>query len=51
MGLPGLSGFFPELLVLIGSWKAFAWVLIPVGIGMVVTVVYTLRTIHAAFFR
>lgn len=50
MGLPGLSGFFPELLVLIGSWKAFAWVLIPVGVGMVVTVVYTLRTIHAAFF-
>jgi NADH-quinone oxidoreductase subunit M len=50
MGLPGMSGFFAEMLVLIGSWKAFAWVLVPVGIGMVVTVVYTLRTIHAAFF-
>ncbi|MCC7518460.1 MAG: NADH-quinone oxidoreductase subunit M [Verrucomicrobiae bacterium] len=50
MGLPGMSGFFAELLVLIGSWKAFAWVLIPVGIGMIVTVVYTLRTIHLAFF-
>lgn len=50
MGLPGMSGFFAELLVLIGTWKAFAWALLPVGIGMAVTVLYMLRTIHAAFF-
>ena len=50
MGLPGFSGFFAELLVAMGVWKTFPWLLIPVGFGIIVTVVYTLRTIHAAFF-
>ncbi len=50
MGLPGFSGFFAELLVLIGTWKTYPWLLILIGLGMVVTVVYTLRTIHKVFF-
>ncbi len=50
MGLPGFSGFFAELLVLIGTWRAFPWLLLPIGIGIIITVAYTLRTIHKAFF-
>lgn len=50
MGLPGFSGFFAELLVLIGTWQSFPWLLIPIGAGIVITVAYTLRTIHKAFF-
>jgi NADH-quinone oxidoreductase subunit M len=50
MGLPGFSGFFAELLVLIGTWEAFPWLLIFIGIGIVITVAYTLRAVHKAFF-
>jgi len=50
MGMPGFSGFFAELLVLIGTWESFPWLLIFIGFGIVVTVVYTLRAIHKAFF-
>ncbi len=50
MGLPGMSGFVAELLVLLGVWQSFPWLLVWIGVGIVVTVVYTLRTIHAAFF-
>ncbi len=50
MGLPGLSGFPAELLVMMGTWRSFPILLAAVGFGVVVTVVYTLRTIHLAFF-
>ncbi len=50
MGLPGFSGFFAELMVLMGTWTAFPVLLIFIGPGIVITVVYTLRTIHKAFF-
>lgn len=50
MGLPGSSGFLAEFWVLMGTWKSFPWLLIFIGLGMIVTVTYTLRTIHKAFF-
>jgi NADH-quinone oxidoreductase subunit M len=50
MGLPGFSGFFAEMFVLIGTWNAFPWLLIFVGLGVVITVVYSLRAVHKAFF-
>ncbi len=50
MGLPGFSGFFAELLVVIGVWNSFPWLLVVIGLGIIVTVVYTLRAIHKAFF-
>jgi NADH-quinone oxidoreductase subunit M len=48
MGLPGFSGFFAELLVLIGTWKSMPVLLIAIGLGILITVAYTLRTIHKA---
>jgi NADH-quinone oxidoreductase subunit M len=50
MGLPGFSGFVAELQVLIGTWRAFPVLAVITGIGILVTVAYTLITIHKAFF-
>lgn len=48
-GLPGFSGFVAELQILIGSWKAFPAYAVLAGFGIVMTFVYTLRAMHAAF--
>ncbi len=50
MGFPLGSGFVAELLVLIGTWKSFPWLLLVIGLGIIITVGYTLRVIHKAFF-
>ena len=50
MGLPGFSGFISELTILSGSWKPFPILLIPTGIGVVVTVAFTLRALQRSFF-
>jgi NADH-quinone oxidoreductase subunit M len=50
MGLPGFSGFIAEFTILSGSWRAFPWLLVPVGIGVVVTVAFTLRALQRTFF-
>ncbi len=52
LGLPGLSGFIGEALVLLGSWKAGGVYRAFVGIaaaGIVVTAAYHLWLIHRAF--
>jgi NADH-quinone oxidoreductase subunit M len=50
MGLPGFSGFVAELQVLIGAWKAYPWLAVISGLGILVGVAYTLRAIQLAFF-
>lgn len=50
MGMPGFSGFIAELQVLIGAWQAFPKLAILAGVGIVVGVVYTLRTTAKVFF-
>jgi NADH-quinone oxidoreductase subunit M len=50
MGLPGFSGFVAELQVLIGAWQAFPTLAVVAGLGVVVTVAYTLRALQQAFF-
>lgn len=50
MGLPGFSGFIAEFTILSGSWKSFPLLLIPVGVGVVVTVAFTLRALQRTFF-
>lgn len=50
MGMPGFSGFIAELQVLIGAWQAFPKLAIFAGVGIVVGVVYTLRTTAQVFF-
>jgi NADH-quinone oxidoreductase subunit M len=50
MGLPGFSGFVAELQVLIGAWKAYPWLAVISGVGILVGVAYTLRAVQLAFF-
>jgi len=50
MGLPGFSGFVAELQVLIGAWNASPTLALVSGVGILVTVAYTLRTLLQAFF-
>jgi NADH-quinone oxidoreductase subunit M len=50
MGLPGFSGFVAELQVLTGAWKAEPWWTAVAGVGIVVGVAYTWRTLQKAFF-
>jgi len=50
MGLPGFSGFWGELQVLVGAWQADPWWTIAVGVGIVVGVAYTWRALQRAFF-
>lgn len=50
MGLPGFSGFVAELMILVGSWRAFPIFAVFVGIGIVIGVVYVWRAMQKAFF-
>ena len=50
MGMPGFSGFIAELQVLIGAWQAFPKLALIAGVGIVIGVVYTLKTTAQVFF-
>ena len=50
MGLPGFSGFVAEMQVLIGAWQAFPTLAVLAGLGILVTVAYSLRALQSAFF-
>ncbi|NBV23075.1 MAG: NADH-quinone oxidoreductase subunit M [Proteobacteria bacterium] len=50
MGMPGFSGFIAELQVLIGAWQAFPKLAMIAGVGIVIGVVYTLKTTAKVFF-
>ncbi len=50
MGMPGFSGFIAELQVLIGAWQAFPKLAVIAGVGIVIGVVYTLKTTAKVFF-
>ena len=50
MGLPGFSGFWAELMVLVGVWRAYPTFAVCVGFGIVVGVAYIWRAMQMAFF-
>ncbi|MBX3747459.1 MAG: NADH-quinone oxidoreductase subunit M [Verrucomicrobiae bacterium] len=50
MGLPGFSGFVAELQVLMGTWQAYPWAAMAAGLGVVLSVAFTLRVLQRAFF-
>ncbi|MBI5773386.1 MAG: NADH-quinone oxidoreductase subunit M [Verrucomicrobia bacterium] len=50
MGLPGFSGFVAELQVLIGAWRAMPTLAVIAGVGIIIGVAFTLRTLVKAFF-
>jgi NADH-quinone oxidoreductase subunit M len=49
MGLPGLSGFISEVLVLLGSWQKFPVLAIIGASGVVLTAGYLLWTIQRVY--
>jgi len=50
MGLPGFSGFWAELQVLVGAWQTFPWFAVLAAAGILAGVAYTLRVVLKAFF-
>lgn len=50
LGLPGLSGFVGELLILLGVWKSWSVLLVALaGLGIVITAAYHLWVINRAW--
>jgi len=50
MGLPGFSGFWAELMIIIGAWRSYPPFAICVGLGIIVGVIYIWRSMQKAFF-
>jgi NADH-quinone oxidoreductase subunit M len=50
IGLPGFSGFIAEFQVLAGTWRAFPWMTVISGIGILVCIAFTWRAMTRAFF-
>ena len=50
LGLPGLSGFVSEMLVFLGSFKAFAWPTALAAVGIVIAAAYILWMVERVFF-
>ena len=50
LGLPGLSGFVAEILILLGSFKAFPWPTALAAVGIVLAAGYILWMIERVFF-
>jgi NADH-quinone oxidoreductase subunit M len=50
MGLPGFSGFVAELMIVLGTWRAYPVLALLVGLGIVLGVVYIWRAMQRAFF-
>jgi NADH-quinone oxidoreductase subunit M len=50
IGMPGFSGFWAEMQVLIGAWMVNPWWTVAAGVGIVVGVAYIWRALQKAFF-
>jgi NADH-quinone oxidoreductase subunit M len=50
IGLPGFSGFWAEMQVLVGAWQVNPWWVVTAGVGLVVGVAFTWRAMQKAFF-
>ena len=49
MGMPGFSGFWAELQVMLGCWNVYPLLTLFIGLGLIFGVAYTLRAINLAF--
>ncbi|HTY26156.1 MAG TPA: NADH-quinone oxidoreductase subunit M [Desulfomonilaceae bacterium] len=50
LGLPGLGNFVGEFLVLVGTFGTSPWMAAPAAVGLVLSVVYSLRIMGKAFY-
>jgi NADH-quinone oxidoreductase subunit M len=49
LGLPGLNGFVGEFLVLLGTFVAYRWWVVPAAFGIVLAAVYLLWAYQRVF--
>jgi NADH-quinone oxidoreductase subunit M len=49
LGLPGLNGFVGEFLILLGTWMAYQWWVVPAAFGIVLAAVYLLWAYQRVF--
>ena len=50
MGLPGFSGFIAESMIVVGVWRSYPALVVFVGFGILIGVVYIWRALQSAFF-
>jgi NADH-quinone oxidoreductase subunit M len=50
LGLPGLSGFVAELMIFIGTWRAFPVIAVIAMTAVVLTAIYVLRVLKTVFW-
>jgi len=50
LGLPGLSGFPGEFLVVLSGFASFAWWMLPVALGMLLAAAYNLKAVRESSF-
>jgi NADH-quinone oxidoreductase subunit M len=50
IGMPGFSGFWAEMQVLVGAWMVNPWWTVAAGVGIVVGVAYIWRALQKVFF-
>ena len=49
LGMPGLANFIGEFLVLVGAFKAHAWLTVLAAVGLILAPVYSLLVIQKVF--
>ena len=49
LGLPGLGNFIAEFLILLGAFKANAWLTIIATLGLIFSAIYSLRIVQKVF--
>jgi len=49
VGLPGTAGFIAELHVMIGGFKHWGWLVILLSLGVLITAIYSVRTVKLLF--
>ena len=50
LGLPGLAGFVAEVLIFVGTWRAFGWLILLPALAVPLTAGYYLYAAKRAFF-
>jgi len=51
IGLPGTSGFVPEFLVLVGTFKVFPWIALVAALGVIFAAYYMLPMVQRMIFN
>ncbi len=50
LGLPGFSNFASELLIFVGAWPRYPWLVAAAVFGILITAIYLLRAVQSVFY-